>query len=115
VTGASSDGLYPNFIRAMANQGGGSFYEAGDATTLTTALTEIFNQIQAVDSVFSAVSLPLSASRQGTYQNQIFVGIFRPDPDAQPRWMGNLKQFKVAYDAATDSLTLVDSENRAAI
>ena len=115
VTGASSDGLYPNFIRAMANQGGGSFYEAGDAATLTTALSEIFNQIQAVDSVFSAVSLPLSASRQGTYQNQIFVGIFRPDPDAQPRWMGNLKQFKVAYDAATDSLTLVDSENRAAI
>lgn len=115
VTGASSDGLYPNFIRAMANQGGGSYYEAGDATTLTNALIEIFNQIQAVDSVFSAVSLPLSASRQGTYQNQIFVGIFRPDPEAQPRWVGNLKQFKVAYDAATDSLSLVDSEGRAAI
>lgn len=115
VTGASNDGLYPNFVRAMANQGGGSFYQAGDALTLADALREIFNQVQSVDSVFSAVSLPLSASRQGTYQNQIFVGMFRPDPQAKPRWMGNLKQYKVAFDAATDSLTLVDSEGRAAI
>jgi type IV pilus assembly protein PilY1 len=115
VTGASSDGLYPNFLRSMANQGGGSFYEARDASSLTTALNEIFNQIQSVDSVFSAVSLPLSASRQGTFQNQIFVGMFRPDPLAKPRWMGNLKQYQVAFDVATDSLTLVDSEGRAAI
>ncbi|MFZ9408158.1 MAG: pilus assembly protein [Burkholderiaceae bacterium] len=115
VTGASSDGLYPNFMRAMANQGGGSYYAASNASTLTQALTEIFNQIQAVDSVFSAVSLPLSASRQGTYQNQIFVGIFRPDAQSAPRWMGNLKQFQVAYDAATDSLSLVDADGKAAI
>ena len=115
VTGASSDGLYPNFMRAMANQGGGSYYAASNASALTQALTEIFNQIQAVDSVFSAVSLPLSASRQGTYQNQIFVGIFRPDAQSAPRWMGNLKQFQVAYDAPTDSLTLVDADGRAAI
>lgn len=115
VTGASSDGLYPNFMRAMANQGGGSYYAASNASALTQALTEIFNQIQAVDSVFSAVSLPLSASRQGTYQNQIFVGIFRPDAQSAPRWMGNLKQFQVAYDAPTDSLTLVDADGRSAI
>jgi type IV pilus assembly protein PilY1 len=115
VTGASSDGLYPNFVRAMAAQGGGSYYEASDASTLTVALTEIFNQIQAVDSVFSAVSLPLSASRQGTFQNQVFVGIFRPDTSAGPRWMGNLKQFQVGYDVATDSLALLDSEGRNAI
>ncbi|MEY4864320.1 MAG: type pilus assembly protein PilY1, partial [Pseudomonadota bacterium] len=115
VTGASSDGLYPNFMRAMANQGGGSYYAASNATALTQALTEIFNQIQAVDSVFSAVSLPLSASRQGTYQNQIFVGIFRPDAQSAPRWMGNLKQFQVAYDASTDALSLVDADGRSAI
>ncbi|HVE50920.1 MAG TPA: hypothetical protein VNG69_15055, partial [Casimicrobiaceae bacterium] len=28
VTGASSDGLYPNFMRAMAKQGGGQYYAA---------------------------------------------------------------------------------------
>ncbi|HYF58723.1 MAG TPA: PilC/PilY family type IV pilus protein [Burkholderiaceae bacterium] len=115
VTGASSDGLYPNFVRAMANQGGGSFYEASDADALANALREIFNQIQAVDSVFSSVSLPLSASRQGTFQNQVFVGIFRPDVNAGPRWMGNLKQYKVAFDVATDALQLVDGDGRAAI
>lgn len=115
VTGASSDGLYPNFVRTMAQQGGGTFHEARDASGLKLALDEIFNQIQAVDSVFSSVSLPLSASRQGTYRNQVFVGLFRPDLNAGPRWMGNLKQYQVEFDVATDSLALVDSEGRPAI
>ena len=32
---------------------------------------------------------------EGTYLNQIYIGMFRPDMDAFPRWMGNLKQYKL--------------------
>jgi type IV pilus assembly protein PilY1 len=45
--------------------------------------------------VFAAVSLPASANVQGAYLNQLFVGMFRPDPDSKPRWMGNIKQYKL--------------------
>ncbi|HVL55757.1 MAG TPA: hypothetical protein VM491_04585, partial [Burkholderiaceae bacterium] len=115
VTGASSDGIYPNFLRGIAHQGGGSFAEVADADTLTAALLEIFVQIQAVDSVFSSVSLPLAAHSQDTFTNQLFVGMFRPDPLAGPRWYGNLKQYAIAYDPITDSLSLVDRVGRPAI
>ena len=115
VTGASSDGLYPNFIRAMANEGGGQYYSASDITQLTKYLINIFNSIQATNSVFASASLPISASSQGSYKNQVFVGVFRPDANARPRWVGNLKQYKIGYDRATSSMQLVDSEGSPAL
>jgi type IV pilus assembly protein PilY1 len=109
VVGASSDGLYPNFIHAIANQGGGQFYAASDIDQLVKALTNIFNSIQAVNSVFASASLPISVNAQGTYKNQVFVGMFRPDALARPRWLGNLKQYQIVYDVATDTLQLGDA------
>ncbi len=102
-------------MRGVAYQGGGSHAEVADADALTDALLEVFVQVQAVDSVFSAVSLPLSAHSQDTFADQVFVGMFRPDPLAGPRWFGNLKQYGIGYDLVTDSLQLVDSMNRPAI
>jgi type IV pilus assembly protein PilY1 len=115
VVGASSDGLYPNFIRAMATQGGGQYYAASDITNLTKYLINIFNSIQATNSVFASASLPISSSAQGSYKNQVFVGVFRPDANARPRWVGNLKQYKIGYDRATDSMQLIDSEGSPAL
>ena len=108
VTGSSSDGNYPNFIRAMAQQGGGQYYSASDVTSLTQYLINIFNAIQAANSVFASASLPVSVNAQGTYKNQVFIGVFRPDANALPRWYGNLKQYKFSYDPATNTLQLAD-------
>ena len=49
-----------------------------------------------MNSVFASVSLPVSVNTQGTYLNQVYIGMFRPDEDAFPRWTGNLKQYKLA-------------------
>jgi hypothetical protein len=114
VTGASSDGLYPNFIRGIANAGGGSFHSAADADTLLKSLMEIFNEIQAVNSVFASASLPVSVNARGTYLNQVYMGMFRPDGDANPRWRGNLKQYKFGLDAV-GALSLVDANGVSAI
>ena len=84
VTGASSDGLYPNFIRAIATQGGGQYYSASNVTDLAKFLTNIFNSIMSVNTAFASASLPISVSAQGTYKNQVFVGMFRPDGNARP-------------------------------
>ena len=114
VTGASSDGTYPNFIRGIANAGGGSFHAASDADTLLKSLVEIFNEIQAVNSVFASASLPVSVNARGTYLNQVYMGMFRPDADASPRWRGNLKQYKFGLDAV-GALSLVDATGNSAI
>lgn len=116
VTGASSDkATYPNIFRGIAKAGGGDFYEANNVDNLTFAIGDIFNQLQAVNSVFSSASLPVSVNARGTYLNQIFMGMFRPDGDAMERWRGNLKQYQFGYNPTTDTLFLSDSLNKPAI
>ena len=114
VTGASSDGLYPNFMAAVANQGGGTFHSASNADVLLKSLLEVFNEIQAVNSVFASASLPVSVNARGTYLNQVYMGMFRPDGDAKPRWRGNIKQYQFGLDAL-GKLSLVDSSGTSAV
>ena len=108
VVGAPSDGLYPNYINGIATQGGGQFRSAANVADLRRFLLNIFNSIEAANSVFASASLPISVNAQGTYKNQVFVGMFRPDALARPRWWGNLKQYQIVYDPVTDSLALGD-------
>ncbi|PUA97751.1 MULTISPECIES: pilus assembly protein [unclassified Acidovorax] len=116
VTGAPSDkATYPEIFRGIAKVGGGDFYTASNSTALSIALGEVFSQLQAANSVFSSASLPVSANARGSYLNQIFMGMFRPDGDAKPRWRGNLKQYKFTYDPTTDSIALADANGDGAI
>ena len=115
VTGATSDGNFPNFIRWIAKQGGGLYEEASNSDQIIVAMTKILNQIRASNSVFSSASLPVSANTQGTYLNQVYIGMFRPDGNALERWPGNLKQYKFLYDPVRDSLQLADASDVPAV
>ena len=115
VTGASSDNDYPNFIRWIAKQGGGVYKEANSSDTLIVAMNKILNQIRASNSVFSSASLPVSANTQGTYLNQVYIGMFRPDGNALPRWVGNLKQYQFTYNQQADTLQLADASGVPAV
>ncbi|MDQ3447319.1 MAG: PilC/PilY family type IV pilus protein [Pseudomonadota bacterium] len=109
VTGASSDGNYPNFMRWIAKEGGGLYQQASNSDEIVVGLTKIFNQVQAANSVFASASLPVSANTQGTYLNQVYIGMFRPDGNALPRWVGNLKQYQFVYNASANTLRLADA------
>jgi type IV pilus assembly protein PilY1 len=106
-------------LKSMASASGGEYFSVSSGTNagaeILNALSQIFNQIQAVDSVFSSASLPVSVNARGTYLNQIFMGMFRPDGDANPRWRGNLKQYQFGYDPTTDTLFLSDKNRNPAI
>lgn len=94
--GPTCDAQYPALLTSMARYGGGKYYatDANSTSSISDALLNILNEIQAVNSVFSSASLPVSVNAQGTYLNQIFLGMFRPDAGANPRWLGNLKQYQ---------------------
>ncbi|TMH32307.1 MAG: hypothetical protein E6H58_10470, partial [Betaproteobacteria bacterium] len=100
-----------HYIAEIGNQGGGGSILATDVNSLTNAINGILNQIQAGNSVFASASLPVSVNSQGTFLNQVFMGMFRPDDTARPRWVGNLKQYQFSYNAATQKVMLVDSVN----
>jgi len=85
-------------LKSMATQGKGKYFSVNSSVNsgsqIADALNQILAEIQAVNTVFASASLPVSVNTQGTYLNQIFVGMFRPDANASPRWAGNLKQYQ---------------------
>ena len=107
-------------LENMAKVSGGKYFRVnsavGGGAEIEGILDEIFSEIQAVNSVFASVSLPLSVNTQETYLNQVYVGVFRPDAGAMPRWAGNLKQYKLGFvGAATDKLVTLDADDNLAV
>src|SRR5258706_5463869 len=105
-------------MKSMANQGKGKYFavtSANSGQAIVDALTSIFTEIQAVNSVFAASTLPVSVNVRGTNLNQLYIGVFRPDSKDQPRWLGNLKAYQLKKDSATGAVFTVDKNSNAAI
>lgn len=100
-------------LRSMAESGRGKYFAATDEAAILNALRKIFSEIQSVNSVFASSSLPVSVNTQGTYLNQVFIGMFRPDSSGAPRWLGNLKQYEFAFFG--NLLKLADKNKNEAI
>lgn len=104
-------------LENMARISGGKYFRVnsavGGGAEIEGILDEIFSEIQAVNSVFASVSLPLSVNTQETYLNQVYVGVFRPNEGGLPRWAGNLKQYKLGL--VGDRLLTLDADDRVAV
>ncbi|GAB3369976.1 hypothetical protein GCM10027514_02540 [Azotobacter armeniacus] len=102
-----------NYYAEMAKQGGGKSFlvDVKDTDGLSNALFAVFNDVQAKNSVFASATLPVTANTQGTYLNQVFVAMFRPDGNASPRWYGNLKQYQLGLDSGNNIVLTDSTEN----
>lgn len=117
LLGTTCNPQYPALLNSMATAGGGKYFATSNYAELKASFDKILNEVQAVNSVFASATLPVSVNAQGTYLNQIYLGMFRPDPHAQPRWVGNLKQYQFALeysdptkpDPNTATLVLADA------
>jgi type IV pilus assembly protein PilY1 len=109
---ASQDESQTKLLKSMASHGRGNYYEVGgDLGGLIDSFKSFFKSIAAVNTAFSSASLPVSVNTQGTYLNQVYIGMFRPN--INPRWPGNLKQYKI--DRVGGTLKLVDADGLPAI
>jgi type IV pilus assembly protein PilY1 len=104
-------------LKSMADRGKGRYFavnSVADTSQLENILRTIFQEVQAVNSVFASVALPVSVNVRGTNLNQVYIGQFRPDQAKGPRWFGNLKMYKIGQDTSTGEAFLVDTDgNRA--
>ena len=108
------DANYGIWLPTLADKGGGEFFSANSYDSLVTSLKTALGNIASVNSVFAAVSLPVSVNTQGTYLNDIYVGMFRPAQSFLPQWNGNLKQYKLGLNSS-GVLRLQDADGVAAI
>lgn len=101
-------------LKSMAGVSSGRYFDVSSSVggQIANALNSIFSEIQSVNSVFASASLPVSVNTQGTYLNQVYIGMFRPDSNAFPRWPGNLKQYKIGLTNGV--LNLLDSNGNIA-
>lgn len=117
VYNAKPDTSQAKLLKSMAAQGGvgpaGYLEVGGDLAALVEAFKTVLTNIAAVDNVFTAATLPVSTTTQGTYLNQVFVGMFRPDANYRPRWQGNLKQYELGFTSGV--LDLKDSTKKSAL
>jgi Tfp pilus tip-associated adhesin PilY1 len=96
VFNAHPDTYQTPLLKAVAKYGGGKYFAARDDQAILNAIRDIIVEIQSVNSVFASASLPINATNRSQNENQVFIGMFRPDADANPRWYGNLKQYQIA-------------------
>lgn len=115
VLGPSCNAEYAAHLTKLgsAEIGGGKYFATSSFDELSTAIKTVLAEIQSVNSVFASASLPVSVNTQGSYLNQVFMGMFRPDGEFNPRWYGNLKQYKLGK--ISGSLEMLDAAGADAI
>ena len=99
-------------MQSVALQGKGKYFSVSSGNSgqaIINALNQIFQEVQAVNSVFASTTLPVSVNVRGTNLNQVYIGVFRPDDTKEPRWFGNLKMYQLGFNDATNTLFLADA------
>ena len=111
----NTSGQGPNMTALMqstATNGKGKYFgvtSGGGGASIVAALQSIFQEVQAVNSVFASSTLPVSVNVRGTNLNQVYIGVFRPDALKSPRWLGNLKAYNLGLSTATNTVFLSDA------
>lgn len=95
VFNKAQDARQTSLLFNMAKAGGGSYYQASNEQEILNAIRQILIEIQSLNSVFASASLPINATNRSQNENQVFIGMFRPDAGASPRWFGNLKRYQI--------------------
>ena len=115
VLGPTCNAEYAGHLAKMGADeiGGGKYFATTNYEELKNAFLKALGEVQSVNSVFAAVSLPVSVNTQGSYLNQVYIGMFRPQQHFNPRWDGNLKQYKLGQ--VNGELKLQDADGASAI
>lgn len=100
-------------LSASERVGGGRYFAARSEDAIVDAITNALSDILSTSSTFAAVTLPLSATNRAQQENQVFIGMFRPDKEAMPRWFGNLKRYQITLFNGVPELS--DANRRQAV
>ncbi|MFS1423697.1 pilus assembly protein [Shewanella sp. 10N.286.48.B5] len=80
-------------LKETASRGGGKYYSAIDAQKLQEALQTIFSNILETNSSFTSPSIASNNFDRTQTLDSVYYAMFLPNEG--PRWVGNLKKFKV--------------------
>lgn len=99
-------------LKETARKGGAKYYTADTAAELAEVFNKIIAEILSVNTTFSSPAVSINAFNRTTHRQDLYFTLFKPA--VGPHWNGNLKRFKLIFDA--DNLPLiVDAKDEIAI
>src|SRR3546814_13200159 len=101
VFNAQQDANQSALLFNIARVGGGKYFQAKNEDAIVDALKDIFAEVQSVNSAFSSVSLPVNATNRAQNENQVFIGVFKPDRTKDPRSFGRSAEHRVGTDCVS--------------
>ena len=111
VFNAQQNAEHTGLMLSAAQVGGGKYFAARSQEEIVRAIKKAMSEILSANTTFAAVALPLSATNRAQNENQVFIGMFRPDGEGLPRWYGNLKRYQIALINGKAELADVNSES----
>lgn len=101
---------YYNYLNDAATRGGGKAFTATSLTELQSVFAQIFNEVQNINTSFSAPSVAVNAFNRTQTLDDLYVSVFKPS--GSYHWPGNVKKYKVVNgqitDAANPTISAVD-------
>ncbi|HET6630762.1 MAG TPA: PilC/PilY family type IV pilus protein [Woeseiaceae bacterium] len=88
-------------LEETANESGGTYFQADDVETLTTALLEIFSKIDATSMSFAAPSVSVNSFNRAQNLNDLYMAVFSAHPSVH--WPGNVKKYRIADGQIVDA------------
>lgn len=107
---AQPNAKHTGLMLSAAEVGGGKYFAARSQAEIARAINKAVSEILSANTTFAAVALPLSATNRAQNENQVFIGMFRPDGEGLPRWYGNLKRYQIALLNGKAELADVNSD-----
>ena len=104
-------------LQNTADKGNGSYVLANDATSLKQAFSDLFDQVSAQSTTFSAPGIAVNTFDRLNHLDSLYFAVF--EPSASPLWAGNLKRYKLATktdaDTGKEIAVILDQDNNEAV
>ena len=102
------------FLKDVANLGGGSFYSADTAGDLQDVFKVILSDVRSAPSSFAAPALAIDAFNKLTSRSDVYYGMFTPE--LTQRWNGNIKKYKLCLEGSCGQLGgVLDANNNSVV
>ncbi|WP_374324639.1 pilus assembly protein [Aquipseudomonas alcaligenes] len=107
----SNNAQATRFLNDLARLGGGTAYQANNASDLAAAFDQIVQEALATNTTFVNASAPVNSFNRADNLDELYFALFRPTEN--DRWPGNLKRYRLKIENGTASI--VDADGAAAI
>ncbi len=87
------------WLKDVAEAGGGQYKEANQASDLVAEVQDILTDVLKVNSTFVAPVAAINQFNRLNHRSEIYFAVFRPEET--PNWPGNLKKYRLGGDDNT--------------